>query len=115
MQTSQPIGFLSGNVALRLAEKSIDKETSAHTDPAMNTPNRQFDAGLFECFAPGKDVLIDAINKSTVEIEKKRWCQHFSSLSARQYAMIPFRQRLPFFRKWLEFLIQAYCHRLGGA
>ena len=73
MQTYQLTGFFSRNVSLRFAKKRFDEKSPAHANSAVNAPNRQLDAGLFECFAPSEHVLVDAINQSAVQIEKKGW------------------------------------------
>src|SRR5690606_2341114 len=52
----------------------VGEQAAAHADPAMDAPDRELDADLFEGVVPGKDVLVDAVDQRPVEVEKERGC-----------------------------------------
>ena len=63
--------ILGGHRSPGLAEKGIHEEPAAHSDAAMDAPDRQLDPRLFERLSPRQDVLVDAIHECAVEIEQE--------------------------------------------
>lgn len=49
----------------------MGKQSAAHTDLAMDAPDGQFNSFGVESLLPGKDVLVDAVDKRAVEIEEE--------------------------------------------
>jgi hypothetical protein len=54
-----------------LAQEHVGKQSAAHADLAMDSPDRKIDAFGLERFAPREHVLIDAVDQRAVEIEEK--------------------------------------------
>src|SRR5712692_2339152 len=63
--------LLSGYSVAGLAQEGIHEETSAHPDPTVDSPYGELDPCLLQGFAPGQNVLVDAIHQRTVEIKQE--------------------------------------------
>jgi hypothetical protein len=59
------------DLAVDLPQQHFAKESTAHSDTAMDTPHGQLDAGCVESLLPGGHVLVNAVEESTVQIERK--------------------------------------------
>jgi hypothetical protein len=55
----------------RFPQKLICEQASAHANPAVNAPNRQFETFGVQRFLPREHMLIDAVDESPVEIEQE--------------------------------------------
>ena len=55
-----------------LAPKGLDKQASAHSDAAMDTPHSKRKAHLLESFMPRQYMLVNAVNQRAVQVEKER-------------------------------------------
>src|SRR5689334_2458166 len=64
-----------------LARQSIDEQTPAHANLAMNAPHGQINPTGLERLPPREHVLIDAVDECSIEIEKKRLPGHSSAFS----------------------------------
>jgi hypothetical protein len=65
----QPLGLLGGHRLPGLAQQCIHKQPAAHADTPVDAPDRQLEAGPLERFAPGQDVLVNAVDERPVEVE----------------------------------------------
>src|SRR5579859_726603 len=54
------------------SQQRIGEQSTAHPDAAMNAPHCQFDAAALQCLAPRQHVLINTVDKRTVQIEQHR-------------------------------------------
>jgi hypothetical protein len=68
---TQPFHSLGTDLAPRLAEQLIGEQSSAHAYLAMDAPDGKFDPFGVERLLPGKDMLIYAVDKRTVEVEQE--------------------------------------------
>jgi hypothetical protein len=57
--------------ASRLAGQSIDEETATHSDLTMNAPHGEVNSSSLQRFAPRKYVLINAVDKCSVQVEQE--------------------------------------------
>ena len=76
VQTTYASHFLGRQRPAGLSQQSVNEQPAAHTDPSMNAPDRQLDAGRFERIPPSEHVLIDAVHQGAIKVKEK--CQtHF--------------------------------------
>ncbi len=71
VEAGEPGQRLAVQLALELARERRDEQAPAHPDPAVDLPDREIDADGLQCFAPGDDVLIDAVDQRAVEVEQE--------------------------------------------
>src|SRR6478672_10305014 len=65
--------FIEVNAMLsdfRFAEQLLRHRLAAHSDAAVDFPTGDFDAVVTESGRPGRDVLIDRVDESAVEVEQ---------------------------------------------
>ena len=62
-----------GHPAADLPAKSLDQQTTTHTDAAVNTPHGQKEAHLIKSLVPSEHMLIDAVDECAIKIEEQRW------------------------------------------
>src|SRR6266404_4496883 len=68
---AKPFDAFSTDFDSGLAEQLVGEQAPAHADLAMDAPDREFDTLRVERLLPGKDVLIDAVDKRAVEIKQE--------------------------------------------
>jgi hypothetical protein len=71
MVLPQPIDPVRVDLKPGLAQEHIGEQPATHPDLAMDTPDGEFDPLRFKRFVPSQDVLINAIDKSAVEIKEE--------------------------------------------
>jgi hypothetical protein len=57
---------------VQLARKRGDEQAAAHPDAPVDLPDREVDPDLLERFAPGDDMLVDAVDQCSIEVEQER-------------------------------------------
>ena len=62
-------GFLRREIVPQFAPGGTGKEPAAHADPAVNAPPFDGHAGFCKCLLPCKNVSVDRIDKSSVEVK----------------------------------------------
>ena len=68
--------FLGAEAPARFSPERVGEQTAAHADAPVNSPHRQLDSGGLQGFAPGENVLIDAVHQRAVEVEQEGGCPH---------------------------------------
>src|SRR5574341_1585931 len=66
----------------RLSQQGVDKQSSAHPDPAVDAPDSQLYARHFERLPPRQNVLVNAVDQRAVQVEQKGWSNFFQGLLA---------------------------------
>ena len=65
--------LFGGDGPAGLAQQRIHEEAAAHADPPVDAPHGQQDALALQRLAPGEDVLVDAVDQGSIEVEEE--CQ----------------------------------------
>src|SRR5690348_17389349 len=71
MELLQLLRFNRAQTTASVAGEGVNDEPAAHADPPMNLPIRQLDAERIQRLSPGKHMLVDAIDQSSVQIEQE--------------------------------------------
>jgi hypothetical protein len=71
MELQEPGRFLGCDGVARLAQDGIGHEAAAHADATVDRPHGELDANAGHRLMPGKDVLVDAVHKRSVQVEQK--------------------------------------------
>ena len=68
----QSLGLLGGEIATKLAGDRPGEESAAHPDAAVDLPAIDRQVGFRECPLPRKDVGVNGVDKSAIQIENQR-------------------------------------------
>ena len=68
---AQALEPIIAEVHAGFAFELIGEQAAAHADLAMDAPDREVDAFRVQGLLPGEDVLVDAVDQRSVEIEQK--------------------------------------------
>jgi hypothetical protein len=71
MQMSQLAGIVTAHRPFRLAEQRMGDQAPAHADPAVDALDRDLHPGVIECFLPGEDMLLNAVEERAIQVEHK--------------------------------------------
>ena len=71
MGEAKPFDAFNADFESSLTKKLVGEQAPAHTNLAMDAPDRQFDPLRIERLLPGKDVLIHTVNERAVEIKQE--------------------------------------------
>ena len=63
--------LFGGNFASGFPQQGIHKQSTTHTNAAMNAPDGELDAAALQGFSPRQHVLINAVYQRSIKIEKK--------------------------------------------
>jgi hypothetical protein len=73
MDARQKLGFGLHNATANLAKQRVNEEAAAPSNATMNAPHGELDAQAFQSFAPGQNVLVNAVDERPVEVKQKSW------------------------------------------
>ena len=71
MKTLQTLGFCAAEIAAGLSQQSVYEKPTAHPDPAMNAPYREFHPRVLQRLTPCEHVLVNTVDECAVEIEEE--------------------------------------------
>jgi hypothetical protein len=71
VEVAKALNPLGINMISGLAQEHAAEQATAHSDLAVDSPDRKIDPFRRQRFAPCQHVLVDAIDKRTVEIEQE--------------------------------------------
>ena len=71
MQLQDPRDLLRSHLASDLPQQGVHEQATAHSDAAVDAPDRELDPRLLQGLPPRQDVLVDAIHECAVEIEQE--------------------------------------------
>ncbi len=60
-----------GNLAVDFAQQHLGEEPATHADAAMNAPHGKLDRGGVQRLLPGRNVLVDAVDQSSVQVKEE--------------------------------------------
>jgi hypothetical protein len=69
MKVGQMLGLGLRNTAADLAKQRVNEKSATHANATMNPPYRKLNAQIFQSFAPGQHVLVNAIDQCPIEVE----------------------------------------------
>ena len=69
MELGQRCGRVWVQLAPQLARQRGHEQPAAHPDPPVDLPHRQIYPDLLHGFAPRDNVLVDAVDQRSVEVE----------------------------------------------
>jgi hypothetical protein len=69
MELSQTAGIFSTHRPSGLTEQRVGEQATAHTDPAVDAPDRDLNPGVIEGLLPGEDMLVDAVDERAIQVE----------------------------------------------
>src|SRR5438034_6759403 len=95
MRSLDPLCLLSAYLTPGLSNERIHEQPAAHSDLPVNAPDRQLDAGLFECFPPRKHMLVDVVHERSVQIEQQRGLASNGSSVHHLHPHLPSRRLTP--------------------
>jgi hypothetical protein len=65
-------GLLVGDPLTDLAAQRLGQKTSAHADATVDPPDREQEPHTLQGLMPGKDMLVDTVDESAIEVEEQR-------------------------------------------
>jgi hypothetical protein len=68
---TKPIDALRTYFKTGFPEEHIGKQAAAHANSAVNAPDRQVYPLLVQGLFPSENVLVDAINQGTIQVEEE--------------------------------------------